>query len=466
MGKIAHHVTQLRMATTLRRIFTKYFNSGWIPAAVTGGLLAVFMGLAYLLWIAPLAARRWIVVAALIALASAVIACCGLLCTLLWQLFNKAWKKLGVSLFTSLLLGVEVYFVMGALFVMMMLPPGPDRFAENLTIPEGIEIAEPVGRDAAASDQTDEFQQALLAAISTPGEASTTISPEISHLAILQQKAPELLQRYLAANPNWQVSPRANGQIVATRRWRRDSDWSHEGNGHYSNRNLTDAQPSSPFSIQVSIGFFDEPLVTNEFTSFLKPGETASIKLSDSDQEHYSHCVIQANGFFVDIKEFAPTQERRLTKAALAFIQNELAPLANTPTEVTLRNSLPIYQNQLGQLPQNEPSLNLRQLSQPGIYQATSWVNAREPGNLYLKAFEVTQGTPLSAKSLKSDSAEQMGWSDNPAELFLSNTRFSIYEGDWGQPYAARFEVWFSPDSGAGDRKLLERNFKIEGWQH
>jgi hypothetical protein len=37
--------------------------------------------------------------------------------------------------------------------------------------------------------------------------------------------------------------------------------------------------------------------------------------------------------------------------------------------------------------------------------------------------------------------------------------------GDWGMPYAARFEVWFAPESGGADRKLLEKVFKIEGWQ-
>jgi hypothetical protein len=40
-----------------------------------------------------------------------------------------------------------------------------------------------------------------------------------------------------------------------------------------------------------------------------------------------------------------------------------------------------------------------------------------------------------------------------------------IYEGDWGKPYAARFEVWFTPDAGGPERKLAERIFKIEGWQ-
>ena len=50
-------------------------------------------------------------------------------------------------------------------------------------------------------------------------------------------------------------------------------------------------------------------------------------------------------------------------------------------------------------------------------------------------------------------------------EKFLYENGFTIYEGDWGKPYAARIEVWFRPDSGQPERKLLERTCKIEGWQ-
>jgi hypothetical protein len=58
-----------------------------------------------------------------------------------------------------------------------------------------------------------------------------------------------------------------------------------------------------------------------------------------------------------------------------------------------------------------------------------------------------------------------MTWSTEPAERFGTKAGFTIYEGDWGKPYAARFEVWFKPDSGKTERKLAERIFKIEGWQ-
>jgi hypothetical protein len=71
----------------------------------------------------------------------------------------------------------------------------------------------------------------------------------------------------------------------------------------------------------------------------------------------------------------------------------------------------------------------------------------------------------LSDASLRQYSNEWIGWSDNPKQLFLSNTTFTIYEGDWGKPYAARFEVWFVPDSGKPERKLMQQVFRIEGWQ-
>ena len=42
---------------------------------------------------------------------------------------------------------------------------------------------------------------------------------------------------------------------------------------------------------------------------------------------------------------------------------------------------------------------------------------------------------------------------------------FTIYEGRWGQYYGARFEIWFQSDSGGPERKLFEKNYKIQGWE-
>jgi hypothetical protein len=110
---------------------------------------------------------------------------------------------------------------------------------------------------------------------------------------------------------------------------------------------------------------------------------------------------------------------------------------------------------------------------QPGLYSYAVWTKKIESGYCYLKAFEVTHNDPLSADRLKERSKIKVFNSSDSTAKFEMTARegysaegiFTIYEGDWGKPYAARFEVWFVPDNGGKERKLIEKNFKIEGWQ-
>jgi hypothetical protein len=192
----------------------------------------------------------------------------------------------------------------------------------------------------------------------------------------------------------------------------------------------------------------------------MKAGETRSVKLSSGNRMHESRCVITAGDLVVEVFEQSRARERCVTKAALDHIEKELNPLAERPDWEAIRASLPS-----GSTGHGAPSFSLRNASQPGLYDSRIWVNPGESGMVYLKAFEVTRGTPLSVDELEEYSNEWIGWSDNPEDLFFSNTHFTIYEGDWGKPYAARFEVWFIPDGGGAERKLLEEVFKIEGWQ-
>ncbi|MEQ1733142.1 MAG: hypothetical protein ABL940_05685 [Bacteroidia bacterium] len=109
---------------------------------------------------------------------------------------------------------------------------------------------------------------------------------------------------------------------------------------------------------------------------------------------------------------------------------------------------------------------------QPGLYQYYFWAKRLDKGKIYLKAFEVTKNAPLSVDRLKESSTISIY---NPTDSLVmfqmdkGNSQygrpFTIYEGDWGKPYAARFELWFIPDSEDKERKLIEKNYKIEGWQ-
>jgi hypothetical protein len=98
---------------------------------------------------------------------------------------------------------------------------------------------------------------------------------------------------------------------------------------------------------------------------------------------------------------------------------------------------------------------------QPGIYQFALWYKSDVDGYVYVKAYEITKGTPLSVSRLKDRS--RLTISKSSALTFYHND-FSIYEGDWGYPYAARFEIWFSPNSKVDDFKVAEKNYIIEGW--
>lgn len=104
---------------------------------------------------------------------------------------------------------------------------------------------------------------------------------------------------------------------------------------------------------------------------------------------------------------------------------------------------------------------------QPGLYTYAVWTRRIEKGKIYLKAFEVTENEPLSVDRLKERSIiEVYNPTDSIVKSSMKNeTEFTIYEGDWGKPYAARFELWFKPDNGGKERKLLEKNYEIEGWQ-
>jgi hypothetical protein len=42
---------------------------------------------------------------------------------------------------------------------------------------------------------------------------------------------------------------------------------------------------------------------------------------------------------------------------------------------------------------------------------------------------------------------------------------FTIYEGDWGDEYGARIELWYIPSNGGREYKICERFYIVEGWQ-
>ena len=454
--------------TKIRRFSTRYFNSWWLPAVVCGGLVLVAAGFIIGSILAPDYALP-LNLAAICTLIGVAIALCSFLSSILWHATKKQWKKFGASLVAAFLLGIEALVLIVSIFVVNFgTALGPDHFADNLSIPDNIEITEPVSRDAPLLNwegeeiprYEDPFRQAMLAALDNSSDADIEVTAEINSLSSLWKNNPDILERYFATSPTWLLTTKYGGDKIAIRKWLASPDWQDESPGFYEMRER------EYFSVDLEIGSSSNFVKQRKGAVRVQAGEIADLPaFGPSDVERDRHdsefIVHDEKNNFVFITERSAHKDRDLTRAALAFVENELAPLAASPTEETIRAMLPENGIRNG-----EPSIQLRTRSQPGMYQVASWVNPGEAGTVYLKALEVTGNVPLSQKQLKFETEERIGWSDNPSELFLANSKFKIYEGDWGKPYAARFEVWFTPDSGEGDRLLTKQNFRIEGWMH
>lgn len=101
---------------------------------------------------------------------------------------------------------------------------------------------------------------------------------------------------------------------------------------------------------------------------------------------------------------------------------------------------------------------------QPGLYEYDFWTDKEMSGMAYLKVFEITQEVQLSKSSLTERSSIRIENTNGELKKYGTINHFTIYEGDWGKPYGARFELWFKPDGESIEKKILEKNYVVEGW--
>ena len=95
-----------------------------------------------------------------------------------------------------------------------------------------------------------------------------------------------------------------------------------------------------------------------------------------------------------------------------------------------------------------------------------AYFNTMESGMCYLRAYEITTGRRLSAKSMTRQTMQSVRWSEDAATAFCHVFKYDIMEGVVEHPYRARIEVWFVPDSGASERKILEKVSVVSGCHH
>lgn len=441
----------------MKRIVTRYLNSWWLPALVYICLLGGFATMAVVRW-QPLA------VLANVLFWLAGLAFLGLIAASIWHFMQKRWRIGVINLLLIFGCGAATIFTLGFVMFASMFGPSEDGFADNLAIPEGIEIADP-DQDttdpwgANTSKGSDDFQNSVRRALAAPGTGIPDFTPAMPSLRMASTDHPKTFRDYVEASPDWHVFIE-QGNRFASRRWSNGGEPRDTLHGYISEFSgaswfqtrcllCLDLKQWSRYSVQH----------VQEGSNPVTPEMTVGNELQES------RVMIECGGVWVEIFEQSDNPERRMTKATVANLEEEFSEfLKNPEAAVTAART---RARELASRLAGDEGHPFRLLTgmQPGIYGVAYSINPGEPGSVYLKAFEVTKDTPLSVDRLEAKSRTRMTWSADPSERFGAKAGFTIYEGDWGKPYAARFEVWFTPDSGKPDHKLAERVFKIEGWQ-
>lgn len=315
----------------------------------------------------------------------------------------------------------------------------------------------------------DEYGRQVFLALCNPNAARSNLTCRIDSVDRLAGERKSVLMRYLAAHPGWRVRvypagrdypvPEGTPIRCAERRICPKGDWlTCWLDGGWEGELETSPYPDEDwenFELDFSL-IFEGDLPADVSC---RSGETIPVEITYDEAPPNANCFVACRGknLTVYAREgcVAYTAPRTL-QTAYDFTEQEFARLSEVNDWAGIRALLPTNGIRRG-----ESSLTL--YGAHFVYLYSGWVNPGEPGDIYLKAFEVSTGTPLSQEDWKRWSRETVGWSDDLEEKFCISGALRIMEGDGRNPYAARFEVWFVPDAGGPERKLYERVFKVKG---
>jgi hypothetical protein len=97
-----------------------------------------------------------------------------------------------------------------------------------------------------------------------------------------------------------------------------------------------------------------------------------------------------------------------------------------------------------------------------GGYNFYMWHKPIEKGEIYIKAFELTQNVRLSEWKLSHRTKNTITKLSNKYQLYQGST--VIDEGTFENFYPTRFELWFKSRKSGIEKKLTEKNYIIDGW--
>jgi len=395
----------------------------------------------------------------------------GILAIGIYQLIKKWWKKgiINLILFLCSLL-ISFVIIVALSIVMMFFSPSEDGFGKNIKIPADMVLEEPLKESSIVEKPEQDSDGAELIDIFSKASElpdRTFVSVDLAELNEFSGPKRDVLIRHLATSAKWFLT-QERGKQYAYRRCVVGGRWQNSLHGYYSAHNF-DPWGNSRFQFRILIGI-DGPVMSGPWKSKITYASIGAdpilLKVVEDkkfNQGIESYLVLHSDGAALEIFEQSQYISHPFTPFALSRVKVELsAVLESNKTE---KQGFDQSLMPSASIKEGDPTIFLVNGMQGGIYFVYAYVNPGEPGCVYLKVFEATKNTPLSTHRIRGRSTEYIGWSNNSREQFYYNTEITVYEGDWGTYYPARFELWFVPDSGKPERKLIEKIFKIEGWQ-
>ena len=102
-----------------------------------------------------------------------------------------------------------------------------------------------------------------------------------------------------------------------------------------------------------------------------------------------------------------------------------------------------------------------------GMYCFDFYADNLPKGKIWLKGFEATNNIPLSNSWGIRTGILTNYIRTNETRTFkrlVEKQDFLIHDGDWGDYYAVRLEVWFRDAKSRKSQKLMEKTYRMEGW--
>ena len=451
------------MPARLRKSLAAYLQSAWLPGIVTCGCLVITS-------VAHLVALRWPSCYSLTNFAALLLglSLLGILASGITQLVRRHWRSGLINLVLFPVLTVGAFVVLGIFAIHAMFGPSEDGFGKDIVIPPDMVLENPLPKTWATNAPAgDALGNQLIASFTGLNQTGALVTTDLKCLEQFHGPYRALLLRHLASSARWFLTTERGGKLYAYRRFAsRSSMWRNSG-GYYGGGPDFVERGTNNFQFCIFLGI-DGPVMFDPRSANLTrshvgapPVLVKAIEDKKYDQGIESHLVLESSGAALEIFEQSRQFARPFTVRAVAQVKDELEAVLSSPRarehgfDETL---LPPESIKRG-----SPELHL--VGTDGIYQVYARINPRAAGRVYLKVFEATRNTRLSAGRIAECSLEYTGWSDDPQEQFFYNTEITVYEGDWGVYYPARFELWFMPQDGGPERKLMEKTFKIEGWQ-